>query len=197
MLEARRCEPGLYLKAPKDEAVSESLLARIKAHLPAEVPNPPVSEESVHKACSQLGFRMPKLLEDCYLQIGNGGFGPGYGLIGLEGGHASDFGSLVSTFEQLKSDQEQEGNAWPEGMLPFNEWGCNTFSCVDCNDGGASVYTFEDFELSETVYDLPTFFELWLSGADVLAHTQAKSSRLAKITNPFTGKQAIVRVKGD
>ena len=176
--------------------MSELLLKRIQSHLSSGVPHSPVAEELVLNARAQLGFRIPKLLEDCYLRIGNGGFGPGYGLIGLEGGHASDFGSLVSTFEQLKSDQEQEGNVWPEGMLPFNAWGCNIFSCVDCTGDEAFVYTFEDFGLLEAGYDLPTFFDLWLSGVDALAHSQANPPhQRVMITNPFTGEQAMVRGK--
>jgi hypothetical protein len=176
--------------------VSELLLERIRSHLSSGVPHPSVTEDLVRNARARLGFKIPKLLEDCYLRIGNGGFGPGYGVIGLEGGHASDFGSLVSTFEQLKSDQEQEGYAWPEGMLPFNGWGCNTFSCVDCMGGEALVYTFEDFELSEAGYDLPTFFDLWLSGVDALAHSQTNPPRQrVMITNPFTGEKAVVRGK--
>jgi len=173
--------------------MNESLLQRIQLHLSSGVPHPLAAEGLIRDARRRLGFEIPKLLEDCYLKIGNGGFGPGYGLIGLEGGHASDFGSLVSTFEQLKSDQEGEGGAWPKGMLPFNEWGSNIFSCVDCVSDGASVYTFEDFELSEAGYDLPTFFDLWLSGADVLANKQAEPRHQATIINPFTGEQAVVK----
>jgi len=37
---------------------------------------------------SRLGFGLPPLLRELYTQVGNGGFGPGYGILGLEGGFA-------------------------------------------------------------------------------------------------------------
>ena len=35
-----------------------------------------------------LGFHLPPLLRELYTQVANGGFGPGYGILGLEGGFA-------------------------------------------------------------------------------------------------------------
>ena len=35
----------------------------------------------------ELGFKLPPLLRALYQQLGNGGFGPGYGLVGASGGH--------------------------------------------------------------------------------------------------------------
>lgn len=139
----------------------------------------------------RLGFPMPALLKACYLNIGNGGFGPGYGVIGIEGGYTSDYGNLVETHELLKQDLESEGDEWPSGLLAFCEWGCNIFSCVDCSDVRNPVYTFEDSAVRPQSYTLDRFFELWMSSVDILSYQSTQAER-AEITNPFTGKKDII-----
>jgi hypothetical protein len=44
---------------------------------------PPVSEDDLALAESQLGFILPSFLRRIYLEVGNGGFGPGGGLFPL------------------------------------------------------------------------------------------------------------------
>jgi len=152
---------------------------------------PPAPERTIHEAERKLGFSIPILLNQCYLQVGNGGFGPGYGVIGLEGGYASDYGNVVETFQLLKSDQVSEGQEWPKGLLPFCDWGCNIFSCVDCNDPGHPVFTFEDFAVTQQNYTLDRFFELWMSGADILSCDRAEVDEV-EFTNPFTGEKGTI-----
>jgi hypothetical protein len=149
------------------------------------------SEVGVARAENGLGFPIPTLLKECYLKLGNGGFGPGYGLIGVAGGCESDFGDLVGTYQVLKQDQESEDRVWPSGLLPFCEWGCNIFSCVDCNDARHPVYTFEDFSVRPENYNLDKFFELWMCGVDILSYESAEPESV-EITNPFTGKKGII-----
>lgn len=152
---------------------------------------PPTCQSTIDETERKLGFSIPNLLKHCYLRVSNGGFGPGYGVIGLEGGYASDYGNVVETFQLLKSDQESEGQEWQEGLLPFCEWGCNIFSCVDCKDPHHVIYTFEDFAVTQQDYTLDRFFELWLSGADILSYDGADVDEV-EITNPFTGKKDTV-----
>src|ERR1700730_12500441 len=104
--------------------MEESLASRIRDYLvsqPRSILFPPATERVVQKAEAQLGFALPSLLKLVYLQIGNGGFGPGRGgsIIGLEEGYASDFGTLVETYQQLKGDQALEGKQWTANVLPF------------------------------------------------------------------------------
>ncbi|HVX10780.1 MAG TPA: hypothetical protein VHC22_06335 [Pirellulales bacterium] len=44
---------------------------------------PPATAAELVAAGHSLGFTLPTALADVYLGVGNGGFGPGYGLIGL------------------------------------------------------------------------------------------------------------------
>ena len=48
---------------------------------------PPTTMKVVEAAQAKLGFVLPPLLRQLYTQVANGGFGPGYGIFGLEGGY--------------------------------------------------------------------------------------------------------------
>ncbi|MBW3541330.1 MAG: SMI1/KNR4 family protein [Planctomycetes bacterium] len=172
--------------------MTQALLPRIKEAAKANEQSclcPPTSGQLIESLEDALGFSLPPLLRACFLEIGNGGFGPGYGVIGLPGGHKSDYGDLVGTYKQLRGDQESAGYEWPNAVLPFCEWGCNIFSCVDGDT--LRVYTFEDFSLWPQEYDLDGFFELWLDGIDILACDTIDLERL-HIRNPFTGRMTSV-----
>ena len=175
--------------------MSEILISRIRERVNSRtkaVPYPPVSRDKIEQAESQLGFSMPPLLNLCYQRIGNGGFGPNNGVIGLERGAPSDFGTIFETYTQLKSDQEMAGRSWALALLPFCGWGCNIFSCVDCGSAGYPVYTFEEFEAHAEEYTLERFFEMWLDGVDILSQCRGANLVEEKVINPFSGKEFIV-----
>jgi hypothetical protein len=65
------------------------------AHVRADVANLPVTQEELVAAETALGFRLPEFLRLLYLQVGDGGFGPGYGLNALGGGSGSYERDLV------------------------------------------------------------------------------------------------------
>jgi hypothetical protein len=177
--------------------MSTDLLARIRSHALSttkDMEAVPASIHAIEKAESQLTFKLPPLLRACYLEIGNGGFGPGYGLIGFEGGAQSDFGSITETYNQLKSDQQSLGNEWPLQLLPFCDWGCNVFSCVDCSNEYAPISIFDAGQLIPQSYNLATFFEMWVGGSDILL---ASSGDLVtqQVLNPFTGTKTTVQMR--
>lgn len=139
-----------------------------------------------------MGFMLPDLLRKCYVLIGNGGFGPGYGLIGISGSALSDFGTLGDTYHQLKSDQEAVGNQWPQAVIPICSWGGNIFSCVDCSTAQGQMLVFEDFKLWPQDYCLEEFFEMWLRDEDILSHGDAYGEVKVEIDNPFSGTKGTV-----
>src|SRR5438552_9489750 len=60
---------------------------------------------------TRLGFALPSLMKRVYTEIGNGGFGPGYGLIGLTNGvpdHTGETGPAI--YESLRSAHPNEPN---------------------------------------------------------------------------------------
>src|SRR5262249_58346171 len=69
---------------------------------------PVASEASLHSAEQALGFALPQLLRQIYLEVGNGGCGPGYGLLGMAGGaigHGRHNHYLVYLFRTLEPRQ--------------------------------------------------------------------------------------------
>jgi hypothetical protein len=175
--------------------MDESFVLKIRknaASQPRGIPFPPASQKDVEEAEACLGFPIPKLLKSIFLEVGNGGFGPGRGgsIIGLKGGYASDFGTIVETYKQLNEYQESEGKAWKVGLLPFCEWGCNLFSCVDCNDPHF-VYLFEDFDVHPKYYSLSDFFKLWTDGVDIFSY-EGTGTEAVEVINPFTGQKTHV-----
>src|SRR5688572_7984728 len=48
----------------------------------------PAPRSAVEEAEALAGAPLPPLLRRLYLEVGNGGFGPGYALLGLRGGHS-------------------------------------------------------------------------------------------------------------
>jgi hypothetical protein len=63
---------------------------------------PPTSLLVVKAAENELDFRLPPLLSRLYTQVANGGFGPGYGIFGLEGGYANPIPMPPNEVDQTK-----------------------------------------------------------------------------------------------
>jgi hypothetical protein len=102
--------------------------------------------------------QFPELLKRCYTEIGNGGFGPGYGLTGLPGGYESSWGDLVQTTAELRELDDCE-----DGFLPVIDWGCAQMMCVDCDDDDLIVTCLEGgFHYED--YSFQTLLERWCEG---------------------------------
>jgi len=94
----------------------------------------------------RLGFQLPEPVRRVYTTVANGGFGPGYGLMGLIGGAPLDTGdSAVSLFENFRDGEDPEDPLWnwPAGLLPVCHWGCAIYSCVDCTQPDGPVVRFD------------------------------------------------------
>jgi hypothetical protein len=70
------------------------------------------------------------------VEIGNGGFGPGYGLIGLTNGAPDDQDKTApAIYDWFRGGDPHDASwEWPAGLLPICHWGCAILSCVDCAD---------------------------------------------------------------
>jgi hypothetical protein len=129
---------------------NEQLLARVAAKarntrpygwtsLPA-----PVATDTLSRAEAALGFSLPSLLADLYLRIGDGGFGPEYGLLPLlDGPPACEPAAVVQYLANRESGRKDPDWPWPEGVLPISHWGCAMYACVDCRSPEATVLLFE------------------------------------------------------
>jgi len=106
---------------------------------------PRLTDSAAATSENLLGFAVPDLLKAVYRQVGNGGFGPGYGLIGLIGGAEDDRGrNAVQLYELYSSsDPEDPGWKWPEALLPICHWGCAIYSCIECKTDGFPIVVFD------------------------------------------------------
>jgi hypothetical protein len=111
---------------------------------------PPASEAAVRAAERRLGFRLPETLREIYLTVANGGFGPGYGVMGVEGGFTDDMGHTVADLYEIyrEGDPTDPTWLWPEGLVPICHWGCVIYSAVDCSQESAPV-AFVDVSAKE------------------------------------------------
>jgi hypothetical protein len=169
----------------------DALLKRIRARVAEGQPcdhsgqwlpaQPPIAPTEVAEAEAMLGFRLPELLRLLYTEIGNGGFGPEFGLIPLStaslGGDPpaqAEF-ELVGEYARLVSRFTGGSRGlWPTGLVPAFYCGCTVFEFVDCKDPAGPVVWFDEGteELAEllnrkAVPSLACRLEAWLEGKQV------------------------------
>jgi hypothetical protein len=89
-------------------------------------PLTPASRDAVKECETLLGRSLPALLRRCYLEFGDGGFGPANGLKPLR---------------VIRRDHQEQQRSWPEAwqpmartLLPICGWGCGIVSYVDVTD---------------------------------------------------------------
>jgi hypothetical protein len=136
-----------------------------------------VDRDTLADAEESLGFPLPPLLAELYLRVGDGGFGPEYGLLPLlhnppAGEPAAVRQYLANRAAEARQDlgTPDEDMAWPEGVLPISHWGCAMYACVDCRSTEATVLLFEPnaADLDHAWYvDAPSLEEwlrTWLAG---------------------------------
>ncbi|QQE13393.1 SMI1/KNR4 family protein [Planctomycetota bacterium] len=130
-------------------------------HLPYNV----AKDHDIKAVEARLGLILPDLLRSVLTRIGNGGFGPGYGLIGTSDGYCSEFGDIASTYWRIRDDWKRCGDQWPRNLILFCEFGCNIFACVQANNQ-SQIHLLSSGERFKMNYDLDTFFNLWVAGHD-------------------------------
>jgi hypothetical protein len=97
-------------------------------------PAPPVAPKALQVAERAIGLELPELLRAIYLKVGNGGFGPEYGIVGTKGGAKLDGCTLETCYQNMLKLQKQNSIwRWPRRLLPIANYGCGMWSCVDCD----------------------------------------------------------------
>src|SRR5262249_3421952 len=148
-----------------------------------------------------LGFRLPPVPKRIYTEIGNGGFGPGYGLIGMSSGAPDSTGKTApEIYRILRSNDPQDPLwSWPDCLLPICEWGCAIMSCVDCAVPDFPVRIFDpnihcdnkswDDSFFEQAESFEAWIKAWADGNGLWEELYGENGRIAHILNER--KQAI------
>ena len=169
------------------DTATRTLIERLKrrAHDPRQATDmadiissvalPPASRELLDTGEQKLRLPLPSLLRDVYANVGNGEFGPGYGLLPVD--DAVDETIVERTLTLQLPDPDDPFWRWPHGLLVVCHWGCNICSCLDCTNPAAPVIRFDpnghgygkpwdDAFLTEAS-SFQGWLEDWLSGRPV------------------------------
>lgn len=159
----------LLIEAVRERAAEPARATDMADTVPTRV-FPVALPEQIVDAQRALGFELPVLLKELYLQVGNGGYGPGYGLIGIAGGAQDYTGkSLVDLYKGFAApDPDDVHWQWPSRLLPVVNLGCGMYACIDVSSAeGRVVWFAPDARYDEESWD-DAFLSLASSTADWL-----------------------------
>lgn len=151
------------------------------AGLVERLPAPRVaSRDAVAEAEAALAYPLPPLLRRLYLEVGNGGFGPGYGVLGVSVGHRDDNGRTAVAVR----------NGWvglPPALLPICHWGCGIYSLVDVSSTEGQMWAWDpnpvpDDQLDRALFRQALTFTDWLG-----RWTQGQLFQPALVQDPTSG----------
>src|SRR5215831_16604371 len=74
-------------------------------------PFPPATVKAIQGAERAIGFKLPELLRATYLKVGNGGFGPAYGIVGTKRGAMLDGCTLETGYED-SANLVKDNSVW-------------------------------------------------------------------------------------
>ena len=156
------------------------------------VARPVATEAAIAAAEATLGFPLPALLKRLYLEVGNGDFGQGCGLLGVPSGAPGETQETALSLYQEQRDAADEPRAaeeaaippmaWPERLLPICDWGCAIYSAIDCGKPEAPVRRYDPNALDEHAEtpeatdamvllpereSLGAWLQAWLDGEDL------------------------------
>lgn len=133
--------------------------------LPPILPRPPLQAGDVEAFTRETGIRLPRLLERIYLEVGDGGFGPDWGINPLHNGGESS----VAGWDRIERREWPSGppDGWPDPLLRIAEVGCNAYVGLDASSDDGQIYIVDPLQGTDdpTSWLIPQNLTLaqWLS----------------------------------
>jgi len=175
------------IDASNDDALIEAMGLKLAEKLEIGIGmmfperRPRATSAILRAAEEKLGRELDPFLRRAYLEVADGGFGPGYGALPLIGDV-----SLFSIYESFRD------GAWPADLLPVFSWGDAIWSCVD---SAGRIVTHDDVDgPTLTAFDVRTWLRMWIDGIDLW--TEIYDDVEAEITNPFTRQPIATKARG-
>ncbi|MEV0661599.1 SMI1/KNR4 family protein [Actinomadura luteofluorescens] len=128
-----------------------------------------------------LGRSLPSLLRACCLELGDGGFGPAYGL---------------GPLQVILRDYEEQQQSWPEAwqpmaraLLPICNWGCGIASYIDLTDPSIRMWAIDPNPAPAGHYEVSLFRNTSASASGWAGGSRARftSHGYSKIRRPADG----------
>jgi hypothetical protein len=137
----------------------------------------PATPGEVDAAEVALGFAIPQLLRRLYIEVGNGGFGPNYGLEGVTTiPPAPGTANIVTLYESCnwEAPPEHPAHVWPRGWVPLISGGCMYMECLNflCPPHAVALFDGNACKRDRPVIEsfrqvgtsLEARLEVWLAG---------------------------------
>jgi len=122
---------------------------------------PPASEVALEAAEADLGFALPPDLRRCYLEVADGGVGPGGGIFSLS--------ELVAKHHEMTDEPVgPQGQSWPAQLLPIqgDDW---DLVCLDRESGRLVYWDLEELDDDDELpRDQPTWAASFVPEAESL-----------------------------
>jgi hypothetical protein len=146
------------------------------AHLFGAEVSPPTTTAAVDEAERAIGYALHPFHRRLLTEVGNGGFGPGYGLVGLPGGISDVDGRSLVELSRMLLLELSASPPFPVSFLC--DWGCGVWGCLDCETG--AVLTIAEDGLKDSGQTICAWFEDWVSGAALWQSVFAMRQRLVQ-----------------
>jgi hypothetical protein len=133
-----------------DELIGKAHAYQAAMNRPAERALPArATPEAIEAAEARIGHALPPLLRRLYLEVANGGFGPGSGIIGVAGGWTDESGRTIDRVHAMmaEGDPDEPRWRWPTGLVPIVD-ASPVWTCVDTATPEGRIVDF-DFEQIE------------------------------------------------
>jgi SMI1 / KNR4 family (SUKH-1) len=141
----------LLQQGPDADIVARADELQRSMETPADRPLPePATVEQLATAERRLGLALPPLLRRFYLEVANGGFGPGPGILGVARGWTNDQGKTVEDLHavMLEAVREDRRWVWPAALLPIVDYD-GRYACLDAATAPYAMVGFDFEELDE------------------------------------------------
>jgi hypothetical protein len=110
--------------------------------------NPVLTLSEIEQYEEKLGVKLPAILKEFYLTVGNGGAGSGYGVYSMNNLIAIPEIYDIDNPDQEGFDEEDDGQ-WlvelglPAKLLAVMDLGCGYYLCLEPGDDSGTMYSYD------------------------------------------------------